>query len=91
MARDQQELQRLTALAVRKPRLDVAREGMAQAERDLTALGGEEAAAAAICAREVAVANAQLSAVQRELSGLATEDATGTLAALDLRTRLILP
>lgn len=87
LARDQQELQRLTALAARKPMLDVAREGLAQAERDLKALGDEEAAAAAIFTREVADADAQLSAVQRELSGLATEDVTGMLAALDLRTR----
>ncbi|TPQ30616.1 SMC family ATPase [Cupriavidus pinatubonensis] len=87
LVRDQQELQRLTALAARKPMLDVAREGLAQAERDLKALGDEEAAAAAIFTRDVADADAQLSAVQRELSGLATDDVTGMLAALDLRTR----
>ncbi|CAG9165541.1 SMC family ATPase [Cupriavidus pinatubonensis] len=87
LARDQQELQRLTALAARKPMLDVAREGLAQAERDLTGLGEEEVAAAAIFAREVADADAQMSTVQRELSGLATEDVTGMLAALDLRIR----
>ncbi|WER50722.1 SMC family ATPase [Cupriavidus sp. WKF15] len=87
LARDQQELQRLTALAARKPMLDVAREGLVQAERDQTALGEEEAAAAAIFAREVAEADSQLSTVQRELSGLATEDVTGMLAALDQRLR----
>ncbi|MFC4518499.1 SMC family ATPase [Cupriavidus pinatubonensis] len=87
LVRDQQELQRLTALAARKPMLDVAREGLAQAEQDLIALGEEEAAAAAVCARNVADADAQLSTVQRELSGLATEDVTGMLAALDLSIR----
>jgi len=87
LARDQQELQRLTALAARKPMLDVAHEGLVQAERDLAALVEEEAAAAAIFTREVADADAQLSAVQRELSGLATEDVTGMLAELDQRTR----
>lgn len=87
LARDQQELQRLTALAARKPMLDVAREGLVQAERDLAALDEEEAASAAIFTREVADADAQLSAVQRELSGLAAEDVTGMLAELDQRTR----
>lgn len=87
LGREQQELQRLTALAARKPMLDVAREGLTQAERDVTTLGEEEAAAAAVFTREVADADAQLSAVQRELSGLAAEDVTGMLAALDMRTR----
>ncbi|WP_316157807.1 SMC family ATPase [Cupriavidus sp. BIC8F] len=87
LTRDQQELQRLTALAARKPMLDVAQEGLAQAERDVVALAEEEAAGNARHARDVAETDAQLSAVQRELSGLATEDVTGMLSTLDLRIR----
>jgi exonuclease SbcC len=42
LVRDQQLLQRLTAMAAKKPLLDAAREGLAQAERDLTALSEED-------------------------------------------------
>ncbi|MDF3881484.1 SMC family ATPase [Cupriavidus basilensis] len=87
LARDQQELQRLTALAAKKPMLDVAQEGLAQAERDVTALADEEATSTARYDRDVAEAESQLSVVQRELSGLATEDVTGLIAALDTRSR----
>ncbi|UIF88231.1 nuclease SbcCD subunit C [Cupriavidus sp. UYPR2.512] len=87
LARDQQELQRLTALAAKKPMLDVAQEGLAQAERDLAALTDEDAASTARHNRDLAEAALQLSVVQRELSGLATEDVTGLLAAMDVRLR----
>ncbi|KAI3600621.1 hypothetical protein D8I24_4379 [Cupriavidus necator H850] len=87
LTHDHQELQRLTALAARKPMLDVAQEGLAQAERDVVALTEEEAATSARHAREVAETDGQSSAVQRELSGLATEDVTGMLSTLDLRIR----
>jgi len=87
LTRDQQELQRLTALAARKPMLEVAQEALTQAERDLTTLAEEEVAAIARHEREVAESGTQLSAVQRELSSLVTEDVTGLLASLDLRIR----
>ncbi len=87
LTRDQQELQCLTALAARKPMLDVAQEGLAQAERDVVALAEEEAAGNARHARDVAETDAELFAVPRELSGLATEDVPGRLSTLDLRIR----
>ncbi len=87
LTRDQQELQRLTALAAKKPMLEVAQEALAQAERDLATLAEEEADTIARQGREVAEADTQLSAVLRELSGLATEDVTGMLSNLDLRVR----
>jgi len=87
LARDQQELQRLTALAARKPMLDVTQEALAQAERDLVTLAEEEASITARHGREVAEVDAQFSVVQRELSGLATDDVTSMLAAMGLRIR----
>ncbi|WP_218274977.1 hypothetical protein, partial [Pseudomonas sp. GW460-13] len=87
LARDQQELQRLTALAAKKPMLEVAQEGLAQAELDLAALTDEDAASKTRHDRDVAEADSQLLVVQRELSGLATEDVTGLLAAMDVRLR----
>lgn len=87
LTRDQQELQRLTALAAKRPMLDVAQEALAQAERDLATLAEEEADAIARHQREMAAADTQLSAVLRELSGLATEDVTGMLSNLDMRVR----
>ncbi|WP_439673148.1 Nuclease SbcCD subunit C (plasmid) [Cupriavidus necator] len=83
LERDQQSLQRLTALAARKPMLDTAREGLAQADRDLTALAEEEAGRADRHKRDVADVQAQLEAVRRELATLATEDVTGMLAQMD--------
>lgn len=83
LERDQQSLQRLTALAARKPMLDAAREGLAQAERDLTALAEEGALRADRHKRDVADVQAQLDAVRRELATLATEDVTGMLAQMD--------
>ncbi|WP_439672865.1 Rad50/SbcC-type AAA domain-containing protein (plasmid) [Cupriavidus necator] len=83
LERDQQSLQRLTALAARRPMLDAAREGLAQAERDLTTLTEEGALRADRHKRDVADVQAQLDAVRRELASLATEDVTGMLAQLD--------
>ncbi|WP_434034786.1 SMC family ATPase [Cupriavidus sp. a3] len=83
LERDQQSLQRLTALAARKPMLDAAREGLAQANRDLTTLAEEEGARAACHKRDAADVQAQLEAVRRELATLATEDVTGMLAQLE--------
>ncbi|TDF62906.1 SMC family ATPase [Cupriavidus sp. L7L] len=83
MERDQQSLQRLSALAARKPMLDVAREGLAQAERDLTALTEEGGLRADRHKRDVADVQAQLEAVRRELATLATEDVAGMLAQMD--------
>ncbi|MCY1197485.1 exonuclease SbcC [compost metagenome] len=83
LERDQQSLQRLTALAARKPMLDAAREGLAQADRDLTTLAEEEAAHADRHKRDGADVQAQLVAVRRELATLATEDVTGMLAQMD--------
>ncbi|QBY56404.1 SMC family ATPase [Cupriavidus oxalaticus] len=83
LERDQQSLQRLTALAARRPMLDAAREGLAQADRDLTTLTEEGALRADRHKRDVADVQAQLDAVRRELASLATEDVTGMLAQLD--------
>ncbi|MFS8979478.1 SMC family ATPase [Cupriavidus necator] len=83
LERDQQSLQRLTALAARKPMLDAAREGLAQADRDLTALAEEEGTRADRHKRDAADVQAQLEAVRRELATLATENVTGMLAQLD--------
>lgn len=83
LARDQQMLQRLTALAAKKPLLSTAREGLAQVDRDLTALSEEEASRMDRHKRDMADANSQLEAVRRELATLATEDVTGTLAQMD--------
>ncbi|MCY1528525.1 hypothetical protein D9M68_636310 [compost metagenome] len=67
--------------------LEVAQEGLAQAELDLAALTDEDAASKTRHDRDVAEADSQLMVVQRELSGLATEDVTGLLAAMDVRLR----
>lgn len=83
LERDQQSLQRLTALAARKPMLDAAREGLAQADRDLTALAEEEGTRADRYKRDAADVQAQLDAVRRELTTLSTEDVTGMLAKMD--------
>lgn len=83
LERDQQSLQRLTALAARKPMLDAAREGLVQADRDLTALTEEEAARVDRHKRDAADVQAQLEAVRRELAALATEDVTGMLGQMD--------
>ncbi|CAG2159768.1 SMC family ATPase [Cupriavidus numazuensis] len=83
LSRDQQSLQRLTALAARKPMLDTAREGLAQVERDLSALQEEDAIRTDRHKRDVADVQAQLGAVRRELATLATADVAGMLAQLD--------
>ncbi|WP_354676796.1 sbcc family protein [Cupriavidus plantarum] len=83
LVRDQQQLQRLTALAAKKPLLTTAREGLAQVERDLTALSEEEASRMDRQKRDIADVKSQLEAVRRELATLATEDVTGTLAQMD--------
>jgi exonuclease SbcC len=83
LERDQQSLQRLTALAARKPMLDAAREGLAQVERDLSSWTEEGVLRADRHKRDVADVQAQLEAVRRELAALATEDVTGMLAQLD--------
>ncbi|MFC4523612.1 MULTISPECIES: SMC family ATPase [Cupriavidus] len=83
LERDQQSLQRLTALAARKPMLDAAREGLVQVERDLSSWTEEGVLRADRHKRDVADVQAQLEAVRRELAALATEDVTGMLAQLD--------
>ncbi|CAG9185710.1 sbcc family protein [Cupriavidus pampae] len=83
LSRDQQSLQRLTALAARKPLLDTAREALTQAERDLAALAEEDSARIDRHKRDIADVHAQLEAVRRELATLATEDVTGKLAQMD--------
>lgn len=83
LVRDQQLLQRLAVMAARKPLLDAAREGLAQAERDLTVLGEEEASRIERHKRDIADVQSQLEAVRRELATLATEDVTGMLAQMD--------
>ncbi|NYI02878.1 SMC family ATPase [Cupriavidus plantarum] len=83
LVRDQQLLQRLTALAAKKPLLTTAREGLAQVERGLTALSEEEASRMDRQKRDIADVKSQLEAVRRELATLATEDVTGTLAQMD--------
>ncbi|GAA0188864.1 MULTISPECIES: sbcc family protein [Cupriavidus] len=80
---DQQRLQRLTALAAKKPLLDAAREGLAQTERDLAALSEEDASRTERHKRDIADVQSQLEAVRRELATLATEDVTGMLAQMD--------
>lgn len=83
LERDQQSLQRLTALAARKPMLDAACEGLAQADRDLTALAEEEGTRADRHERDAADVQVQLEAVRRELATLATADVTGMLGQLE--------
>ncbi|RZT29070.1 sbcc family protein [Cupriavidus agavae] len=83
LVRDQQLLQRLAAMAAKKPMLDAAREGLAQVDRDLTALSEEDAARIERHKRDIADVQSQLEAVRRELATLATEDVTGMLATLD--------
>ncbi|HBO83005.1 MAG TPA: nuclease SbcCD subunit C, partial [Cupriavidus sp.] len=83
LVRDQQLLQRLTAMAAKKPLLDAAREGLAHAERDLTALAEEDASRVARQKRDIADVQFQVAAVCRELATLATEDVTGMLAKMD--------
>ncbi|CAG9186105.1 sbcc family protein [Cupriavidus pampae] len=83
LVRDQQQLQRLTALAAKKPLLTTAREGLAQVERDLTTLSNEEASRMDRHKRDIADVKSQLEAVRCELATLATEDVTGTLAQMD--------
>ncbi|MEN7527604.1 MULTISPECIES: AAA family ATPase [unclassified Cupriavidus] len=83
LVRDQQLLQRLTAMAAKKPLLDAAREGLAQAERDLTALSEEDASRIERHKRDIADVQSQVEAVRRELATLATEDVTGILAHMD--------
>jgi DNA repair protein SbcC/Rad50 len=83
LVRDQQLLQRLTAMAAKKPLLEAAREGLAQAERDLTELSEEDASRIERHKRDIADVQSQLEAVRRELATLATEDVTGMLAHMD--------
>lgn len=83
LLRDQQLLQRLTATAAKKPLLAAAREGLAQAERDLAALREEDASRVERHKRDDADVQSQLETVRRELATLATEDVTGMLAQLD--------
>ncbi len=81
--RDQQLLQRLTAMAARKPLLDAARAGLEQGDRDLSTLTEENTARVDRHRRDAADVQSQLEAVRRELATLATEDVTGTLAQMD--------
>ncbi|QET04003.1 AAA family ATPase (plasmid) [Cupriavidus pauculus] len=83
LLRDQQLLQRLTATAAKMPLMATAREGLAQAERDLAALIEEDASRVERHKRDVADVQSQLETVRRELATLATEDVTGMLAQLD--------
>ncbi|WP_059414397.1 AAA family ATPase [Cupriavidus basilensis] len=85
IARDQQQIQRLTALAARKPLLAAANDTLANAKRDMVALGTEGSERLARYQRDVADVEVQVTAVRRELSALATEDVTGMLADLDRR------
>ncbi|WP_227461519.1 SMC family ATPase [Cupriavidus pauculus] len=83
LVRDQQLLQRLTAMAAKKPLLDAARVGLAQSERDLTALSEEDTSRIERHKRDIADVQSQLEAVRREVATLATEDVTGMLAHMD--------
>lgn len=83
LVQQERELQRLMALAAKLPLLEAAREGLAEATRDLATLAEEEAARQTRHTRDLADVESQSTAVQRELATLATEDVNGKLAQLD--------
>nr|WP_315593797.1 AAA family ATPase [uncultured Cupriavidus sp.] len=85
IARDHQEIQRLTALAAKKPMLDAAAEAVDVARRDLATLAIEETERKSRLDRDNQDVDSQLASVQRERDTLAVEDVTGLLADLDRR------
>jgi exonuclease SbcC len=85
IAHANQELQRLTALAAKKPLLDAAAGALDTVSRDLAALGVDETEREERLARDSQDVETQLNAVQRELDTLAVADVTGLIADLDLR------
>ncbi|WP_029043254.1 AAA family ATPase [Cupriavidus sp. WS] len=87
IARDQQEIQRLGALAARKPLLDAARDNLANAQRDMLVLRTDDSERLTRYQRDTADMEAQLVAVRREVATLATDDVTGMLVDLDRRIR----
>ncbi|AOZ04202.1 nuclease SbcCD subunit C (plasmid) [Cupriavidus sp. USMAHM13] len=87
VARGQQELQRLAALAAKKPMLDVAQEGLSQAQRDLAVLAEEDDRRQARHVRDVHEVDHQREVIHRELVTLSHVDVTGVLAELDLKLK----
>lgn len=85
IARDNQELQRLTALAAQRPLLDTAAAALEKARGDLGALAQEETGWKDRFARDLQDVESQLAAVQREVETLAVTDVTGLIADLDHR------
>jgi len=83
IARDHQEIQRLTSLAAKKPMLEAAGAGLEVVRRDLDGLANEEAERKERLARDVQDAESQLASVQRERDTLAVTDVTGLIADLD--------
>ncbi|SDD58894.1 exonuclease SbcC [Cupriavidus sp. YR651] len=85
VARDNQDLQRLTALAAKKPLLDAAASGLETARRDLATLIAEETERKERLTRDFQDVEGQLAVVQRERDTLAVTDVTGLIADLDRR------
>ncbi|RWA55725.1 nuclease SbcCD subunit C [Cupriavidus sp. UYMSc13B] len=85
IARDNQKLQRLTALAAQRPLLDTAAAALEKARGDLPALAQEETDRKDRLARDLQDVESQLTAVQREVNTLAVTDVTGLIANLDRR------
>ncbi|MGX6566742.1 SMC family ATPase [Cupriavidus necator] len=83
IARDNQELQRLTALAAQRPLLVTAAAALEKARGDLAALAQEETERKDRLVRDLQDVESQLAAVQREVDTLAATDVTGLIADLD--------
>ncbi|MBB3010089.1 AAA family ATPase [Cupriavidus alkaliphilus] len=85
ITRDNQELQRLTALAAQRPLLDSATAALEKARCDLATLAKEETERNTRHARDIQDVESQLAAVQREVDALAITDVTALIADLDRR------
>ncbi|MFS8934700.1 AAA family ATPase [Cupriavidus taiwanensis] len=83
ITRDNQELQRLTALAAQRPLLDTAAAALKSARSDLAVLAKEETERNSRHVRDVQDVESQLGAVQREVDALAITDVTALIADLD--------
>ncbi|KUE86368.1 MULTISPECIES: AAA family ATPase [Cupriavidus] len=83
IARDNQQLQRLTALAAQRPLLDTAAAALGKARGDLAALAQEETERKDRLVRDLQDVESQLAVMQREVDTLAVTDVTGLIADLD--------
>lgn len=85
IAADNQELNRLTALAAKRPLLEAASAALDKARSALTALKQEDTERRHRFDRDIQEVDAELAAAQREMDALAVTDVTGLIAEMDRR------